>query len=72
MEDRRIKVREISEIVRISVGAVHYILHEKLEMKKRCARWVPQLLIIDQKFTPTFPREQKNWKRVLYIFYLIY
>ena len=31
MNDRRIKVREIAEIVRISVGAVHNILREKLE-----------------------------------------
>ena len=36
MEDQRIKVREIAEIVGISVGAVHNILHEKLEMKKIC------------------------------------
>ena len=49
MEDRRIKVREIAEIVGISVGAVHNILHEKLEMKKMCARRVPRLLNIDQK-----------------------
>ena len=38
MEDRRIKMREIAEIVGISVGAVHNILHEKLYMKKMCAR----------------------------------
>ena len=51
MENRLIKVREIAEIVGISVGAVHNILHEKLEMKKMCARWVPRLLTIDQKRT---------------------
>ena len=34
MEDHRIMVREIVEIVGISVGAVHNILHEKLEMKR--------------------------------------
>ena len=49
MEDRRIKVREIPEIVGISVGAVHNILYEKLEMKKTRARWVPRSLTIDQK-----------------------
>ena len=38
MEDHWIKVREIAEIVGISVGVVHNILHEKLEMKKMCAR----------------------------------
>ena len=51
MEDRRIKLHEIAEIVRISVGAVSNILHEKLEIKKICARWVPRLLTIDQKRT---------------------
>ena len=38
MEDRQIKVREIAKIVGFSVSAVHNILHEKLEMKKMCAR----------------------------------
>ena len=42
MEDRRITVREIAEIVGISVGAVHNILHEKLGMKNCGTRWVPQ------------------------------
>ncbi|KMQ87583.1 mariner transposase [Lasius niger] len=51
MEDRRMKVRDIAEIVGISVGGVYNILHEKLEMKKLCARWVPRLLTIDQKRT---------------------
>ena len=51
MEDRRIKVREIAEIFGISVGVKHNILHEKLEIKKMCARWVPRLLTIEQKRT---------------------
>ena len=38
MEDCRITVREIDEIVGISVGALHNILHEKLEVQKKCAR----------------------------------
>jgi len=49
MEDRRMKMRDIVEIIGISVGGVHNILHEKLEMKKLCARWMPRLLTIDQK-----------------------
>ena len=40
MEDREIKMREIDEIAEISVRVVHNILHEKLEMKNMCARWV--------------------------------
>jgi len=49
MEDRRMKVRDITEIVGISVDRVHNILYKELEMKKLCARWVPRLLTIDQK-----------------------
>ena len=46
MEDRRLKVRELANIVGISTERVHHILHEKLDMKKLCARWV---LTLDQK-----------------------
>jgi [histone H3]-lysine36 N-dimethyltransferase SETMAR len=49
LEDRRVKVREIAETVGISTERVHNILHQKLEMKKLCARWVPRLLTIDHK-----------------------
>ncbi|XP_049521685.1 histone-lysine N-methyltransferase SETMAR-like [Dermacentor silvarum] len=49
MEDRRVKVREIADIVGISAERIHNILHEKLQMKKVCARWVPRLLTIDQR-----------------------
>jgi len=36
MEDRQMKVRDITEIVGISVDRVHNILHKELEMKKFC------------------------------------
>ena len=49
MEDRWIKVREISKAVGIFTERVYDILHEKLEFKKVCARWVPRLLTPDQK-----------------------
>jgi hypothetical protein len=51
LDDRRMKVREIAETIAISKERVGYILHEKLEMKKLCARWVPLLLTADQKRT---------------------
>jgi hypothetical protein len=38
LDDRRIKVREIAETIRISKERVGYILHEELDMKKLCAR----------------------------------
>jgi hypothetical protein len=34
------KVREIAETIGISKERVGYILHEELDMKKLCARWV--------------------------------
>jgi histone-lysine N-methyltransferase SETMAR len=45
------KVREIAENIGISKERVGYILHEELDMKKLCARWVPRLLTADQKRT---------------------
>ncbi|KYN36544.1 Histone-lysine N-methyltransferase SETMAR [Trachymyrmex septentrionalis] len=47
--DRRLKVRELADMVNISKSAVHRILAENLEMKKLCARWVSRLLTIEQK-----------------------
>ena len=45
------KVREIAESVGISKERVGYILHEELDMKKLCTRWVLRLLTADQKRT---------------------
>jgi histone-lysine N-methyltransferase SETMAR len=42
-------VREIAETIGISKECVGYILHEELDMKRPCARWVPRLLTADQK-----------------------
>jgi DNA-binding Xre family transcriptional regulator len=51
LDDRRMKVREIAETIGISKERVGYILHEELDMKKLCARWVQRLLTADQKRT---------------------
>jgi len=40
---------EIAETIGISKECVGYILHEELDMKKLCARWVLCLLTADQK-----------------------
>jgi len=45
------KVREIAETIGISKERVRHILHEELDMKKFCTRWVPRLLTADQKRT---------------------
>ena len=45
------KVREIADTIGISKEHVGYILHEELDMKQHCTRWVPLLLTADQKRT---------------------
>lgn len=49
LKDRKVKVRELADIMKLSIGSILNILHEHLQMKKLCARWVPRLLTIDQK-----------------------
>jgi histone-lysine N-methyltransferase SETMAR len=51
LDDRRMKVHEITETMGISKERAEYILHKELDMKKLCARWVPRLLTADQKRT---------------------
>lgn len=48
-KDRKVKVRELADIVKISRERVGFILHEHLGMKKLCARWVPRFLSDEQK-----------------------
>ena len=49
LNDAKVKVREIAEIVSISTERVVNILHTHFFMRKLCVRWVPRLLSIDQK-----------------------
>ena len=49
LADRRRKVREVAEAVGVSYGTVFNILHNSLGMRKLSARWVPQLLTVDNK-----------------------
>lgn len=49
LADRRLKVREIADIVGISKDRVGNILHEILGMRKLSARWVPRLLTPENK-----------------------
>ncbi|KAG5312800.1 SETMR methyltransferase, partial [Acromyrmex insinuator] len=49
----KVKLRELIEAMGISKERAGYILHDVLEMKKLSARWVPRLLIIDQKDSTT-------------------
>lgn len=47
LEDHRVKVSEVADIVNVSIEHIHNILHEQLHMKKLSARWVPRLLTIE-------------------------
>jgi len=58
LDDQQMKVGETAETIGISNERVGYILHEELDMKKLCARWVPHLLTADQKRTRTKISEQ--------------
>jgi len=44
LADRRMKVSRLVEETGISAGAVWTIIHEKLDMSKVSARWVPRML----------------------------
>ena len=61
LNDRRLKVREISETVNISVGRVWYILHECFDMRKPSARWVPRLLTADHKSGLVWLHQSNVW-----------
>ena len=49
--DRRIKVEEIANALRISHGCVSTTLHDRLGMHKLKARWVPKSLSDEQMAT---------------------
>ena len=45
----RAQMIKLAEATGISIGSVVEILHEDLGMTKLTAKWVPRLLIINQK-----------------------
>lgn len=49
LKDRRLKLREVEQLVYASKGTIFRILHEDLGMRKISARWVPKLLNAAQK-----------------------
>ena len=58
LDDRRLKVREISKSVNILVRRIWKIVHECLVMRKLSARWVPRLLTADHKRARVVASEQ--------------
>ena len=49
LDDRRLKVRELADMIGVLKRVVYRILTENLDMRKLCARWVPRLLTMEQK-----------------------
>ena len=49
LADRKLKLCEITEELKISEGCVFTILHEHLSMRKLCSKWVQRLFTVDQK-----------------------
>lgn len=49
LDDRRLKLHERADILDIPKRAVYYILTKNKNMRKLCARWVPQSLTTKQK-----------------------
>jgi histone-lysine N-methyltransferase SETMAR len=49
LEDRRISIHRIADILSIGHNAVQTILHKHLNMTKVSARWVPRILSADQR-----------------------
>ena len=49
LADRKLKLREIADSLKIQEGTVFTILHEHLIMRKLFSEWTPCLLTVDQK-----------------------
>ena len=49
LEDRRVTVKQLAAITKLSVDSIATILHDHLHMSKVSARWVPRLLTPNQK-----------------------
>ena len=49
--DKRVKVEEIANALHISYGSISTILHDRLGMRNRTARWVPKSLSDEQMAT---------------------
>ena len=59
LNDPKVKVREIADILSISTEHVINIFYTHLYMRKLCASWVPWLLIINQERIRVTTSEQK-------------
>ena len=49
LNDRKVTLRELADIVKVSKERVGFILHEHWTIGKLCSKWVPRLLTVHQK-----------------------
>ncbi|KAF7280584.1 hypothetical protein GWI33_005721 [Rhynchophorus ferrugineus] len=49
LNDRKLKLNEKADTLKISTERVHHIIHEYLGVRKLCVKWVPRELTFDQK-----------------------
>jgi len=56
--DRRLKIREMATQLDLPKTTVHEIVHEKLNFRKVCARWVPKM---HDNATPHSAGKTKAW-----------
>ncbi|KAJ8728788.1 hypothetical protein PYW07_006484 [Mythimna separata] len=49
LEDARVRVKTLAKMTKLSVGTIHTILHERLNLSKVSARWLPRMLSALQK-----------------------
>ena len=49
LDDRWLKMHELTDTVDISKSAMHRILVENLDTRKLCPRWVPRVLTMERK-----------------------
>ncbi|KAF7279429.1 hypothetical protein GWI33_007247 [Rhynchophorus ferrugineus] len=49
LNDRKSKLNEIADTLKISTEPVHHIINEYFGMRKLCGKWVQRELIFDQK-----------------------
>lgn len=47
--DPHLTIRQLADMLDISVGSAHTLLHDNLKMSRVCARWIPRLLTPIQK-----------------------
>lgn len=51
MDDRFVTQRCLAQLFGVSKGSIQTIIHEELQMRKVCTRWVPRLLTVEMRRT---------------------